>query len=94
MHHAHRILGLALAVSLLTLTACAGPALETPLQTATASPVPQDSPRAPETPPPAERPTAAPTPTPAAPILQEMDGTEFFGAWNGAAVLYLSLIHI
>lgn len=93
MHHAHRILGLALAVSLLTLTACAGPALETPLpteplQTATASPVPQDSPRAPETPPPAERPAAAPTATPAAPILQEMDGTEFFGAWNGAAVLY------
>lgn len=88
MHHAHRILGLALAVSLLTLTTCAGPALETPLQTATASPVPQDSPRAPETPPPAERPTAAPTATPAAPILQEMDGAEFFGAWNGAAVLY------
>ena len=88
MHHAHRILGLALAVSLLTLTACAGPALETPLQTATASPVPQDSPRALETPPPTERPTAAPTPTPAAPILQEMDGAEFFGAWNGAAVLY------
>ena len=88
MHHAHRILGLALAVSLLTLTACAGPALETPLQTAEASPVPQDSPRAPETPPPAERPTAAPTATPAAPILQEMDGAEFFGALNGAAVLY------
>ena len=85
MHHAHRILGLALAVSLLTLTACAGPALETPLpteplQTATASPVPQDSPRALETPPPTER--------PAAPILQEMDEAEFFGAWNGAAVLY------
>ena len=58
MHHAHRILGLALAVSLLTLTACAGPALETPLpteppQTAEASPVPQDSTRTPETPPPA-----------------------------------------
>lgn len=74
MHHARRILGLVLAVSLLTLTACAGPALETPLpteplQTATASPVPQDSPRAPETPPPAERPAAAPTATPAAPIL-------------------------
>lgn len=88
MHHAHRILGLALAVSLLTLTACAGPALETPLQTAEASPFSQDSPRAPETPPPTERPTAAPTATPAAPILQEMDGAEFFGAWNGAAVLY------
>lgn len=93
MHHARRILGLALAVSLLTLTACAGPALETPLptellQTAEASPVPQDSPHAPETPPPAERPAAAPTATPAAPILQEMDGAEFFGAWNGAAVLY------
>ena len=88
MHHAHRILGLVLAVSLLTLTACAGPALETPLQTAEASPFSQDSPRASETPPPTERPTAAPTATPAAPILQEMDGTEFFGAWNGAAVLY------
>lgn len=88
MHHARRILGLVLAVSLLTLTACAGPALETPLQTAEASPFSQDSPRASETPPPTERPTAAPTATPAAPILQEMDGAEFFGAWNGAAVLY------